>query len=105
MLNRKVPKSVMHYIMLGPQAVEARLSELEIGVKRCRARISYLLRASIRLQAWGLGRLVSGLIRYFRSATRQTVRELNRERKVLKALVGGTMRTWEKQKTGPAPTI
>jgi hypothetical protein len=105
LVNSRVSRSVFRYVMMGPQAVDRRLNELDSELKRCKQRLTGLMSARIHFRAFGLGRLVSWVMRYFRAGIGRTSRKVYAEQKALKALLGGSTRTWETQKTGPAPLL
>jgi hypothetical protein len=104
-VNNRVSKSVIHYVMLGPQAVERRLVELDSELKRCKNRLTSLMSARLHLNSWGLGRFLSRIVRRFRAGVGRTARQVNAERRALQALLGGSTRTWETTKPGPTPLI
>lgn len=104
-VNPRVSKSVIHYVMLGPQAVDRRLTELDAELKRCKNRLTSLMSARIQLRSLGLGSLLSGIVSYFRAGVSRTARRVYAEKRALKALLGGSTRTWETQKPGPAPLV
>jgi len=103
MKTSRTHKSVGHYFMRGPASVESRHDELneasEIHEK------SRGNKALIRdcLRSIGLGKVtprVRGLLRIL--ATR-TITEINKEREAFRAVVGGTLRTWEVKKSSMRP--
>lgn len=101
----RASKSVIHYVMLGPHAVDRRILELEKELKLARVHLAKLMSAHFHLESWGLDKVLSRFVRYFRLTANRTVREINSERKALTALVGGTLRTFEVKDSGPAPSI
>lgn len=104
-LTRKVSKSVLHYIMIGPSAVELRLSELERDIRAQRTRLTHFAHAALKLRTLGLDKVMIRTLHHLRASARAVVGDLNSERKALKSLMGGTLRTWETKKNSSAPFL
>ena len=88
-------KTIVEYVMMGPQAVENRLAQLDEEFDLARARLKRKARAFSGFVTKMRGkRLLPGT---------RILRQIHKERKALKAFVGKQLRAWEMKHTGPAP--
>ena len=103
MKNTRAHKSVGHYFMMGPVAVESHVDELDEASEL--HRYSCGNRTIIRdcLRSIGLGKVtprVRGLLRILGT---RTLAEINTEQAAFRAVLGGNLRPWEIGKSPPCP--
>jgi hypothetical protein len=103
-LSAKKTKSITHYLMKGPEAVERRLAKLEVELKVWEARILHLTSVSFHFaEKFGPTKMVPRATAKMRDLATRTLHELRSERDALKTFVGEHLRPWETKKSDPAP--
>lgn len=104
--SKKKARSIAHYLMSGPEAIEARLVQLEKRMKLLQSPLVGLdsLRARLAKADKVPAPVVTGLRRLAALGT-ASLAELKRERDALKTFVGEHLKPWETGSSGPAPQI
>jgi hypothetical protein len=98
-------KSVVHYLMKGPKAVEKRLGELENESKLLKSRLSNMAIIRVCLRAVGFKKITPNIRRLLRTLGSRTLAEIESERQALRALIGRDLRAWEVKETPPLPVL
>lgn len=100
-------RSIVEYVMMGPQAIEKRLAQLDQEFIATKDRLINLasFRIKLKKKGWSVPSFISKGISAVGSVGHRTLREIKAEQAALTAFVGKQFRAWEVKESGPAPLI
>lgn len=88
-------KTISHYLVKGPQAVEHRLQELEKESRNLKTRVNNISLIRTCMREMGFGRITPKVRTLLRTLGSRTLAEIRNEQAALLTILGRDVRIWE----------